>query len=137
LASASIECAVSVLQVPDVIICGHTDCGAVRAMLHHTRTEGIPAASRWLMYGQAAFEQLMKRQPNESDEEEKIALLTQYRVRAQIGHLMTHPRIQRRLEKGDLGVNGWVYEISNGRILVLDQATGSFSRLAGLNGLQC
>lgn len=68
--SASIEYAVSVLQVPDVIICGHTDCGAVRAMLHHTRTESIPAVSRWLMYGQAAVEQLMKRQPNESDEEE-------------------------------------------------------------------
>lgn len=123
--SASIEYAAKVLQVPEIIVCGHTDCSAVRALLHPDRTGGIPAVARWLLYGAGAVELLREEYPG-LEEEDAIPILTQLNVRVQMDHLMSHPSVRQRVQKGDLELNGWVYDIATGSVIAMDRETKDF-----------
>jgi carbonic anhydrase len=123
--SASIEYAATVLQVPEIIICGHSDCGAVRAFLNPDKTGNIPAVARWLLYGDEAVRRLHEFYPSLSGED-ALPILTQLNVEVQIENLLTHPSVRRRVERGDLDVYGWVYDIATGSILAMDSQTKRF-----------
>ncbi len=119
---ASIEYAVAILKVRNVIVCGHSDCAAMRGLLHPEKVEAHPAVARWLSLAQHLVQQI---DPS-AEEEEKVRLLTQLNVRAQLDNLKQHPSIAARLEAGDIGLYGWVYEIETGHVLSLDEETGKF-----------
>jgi carbonic anhydrase len=123
--SASIEYAVEVLQVSDVVVCGHSDCGAVKGILHPEKLSAVPAVKRWLGFGDKARKMLLRR-PGNLTEPQQLELLTQLNVMVQMEHLKTHPSVARRLRKRNISLHGWVYRIHDGEILQLDPRTGNF-----------
>ena len=124
--SASIEYAVTALHVTDIIVCGHSDCGALKAMLHPEKLESLPAVERWLHYADEAVSAVNALCPD-ATEEEKLHRLCQQNVVAQLAHLESHPCVQRRLREGNLRLHGWVYEIHTGEVHRFDPATNTFA----------
>jgi carbonic anhydrase len=123
--SATIEYAVEVLKVKDAIICGHSDCGAMKAALGHTALEGLPKAERWLRHVEAAF---VHRQPlNPADgESAELASLIRGNVVAQLMNLHAQPSVARAVAQGRLSVHGWYYDILTGRIEEYDERLQRF-----------
>lgn len=123
--SASIEYATVVLGVRDIIVCGHSACGAMKGLLHPEELRHIPATARWLKYARPALDRL-----HEKDAETKHAdfvnRLCRLNVIEQISHLHTHPAVQRRVERGTLALHGWYYEIHTGAVEVYNPDTGQF-----------
>ena len=117
--SATIEYAVGVLRVPEVIVCGHTDCGVMKGALHPDALSVYPNVAAWLRY--AKVEQ---REPNPTPE--FLLALTEQNVVAQLKNLHSHPAVAARLEQGDLALHGWVYHIGSGTVTTYDEKTARF-----------
>jgi carbonic anhydrase len=124
--SASLEYAVTALKVTDIIICGHSDCGALKALLTPEKLEALPAVERWLHYADEAIDAVNTLYPN-APAAEKLHHLCQQNVIAQLAHMRTHPCIQRRLKEGNLRLHGWVYEIHSGEVHRYDPEAGAFA----------
>jgi carbonic anhydrase len=127
--SATIEYAVDVLHVKSAILCGHSDCGALKAALNKKSLEKLPKASRWLHHVDAAF---THRQPlNPADgEQAELGALIRGNVVAQLHNLREQPSVARAVAAGNLTVHGWYYDILTGRIEQYDEAGGKFALLA-------
>ena len=123
------EFAIQVLRVPLLIVCGHTDCGVIKALLEPENAAGMPALQNWMRHSLPARERLLRDNPN-APREEKLRRLTEYNVLVQLENLKTHPAVEARLAKGEIELDGWVYEIATGSILVADPSTGMFGGLS-------
>ncbi|HTC35101.1 MAG TPA: carbonic anhydrase [Bryobacteraceae bacterium] len=117
--SATIEYAVGVLRVPEVIVCGHTDCGVIRGALNPEALGAFPNVTTWLRYANVE-----RREPNPSAE--FLLALAEQNVIAQLKNLRTHPTVAARLEQGDLSLHGWLYHIGSGTVTVYDAQAASF-----------
>jgi len=113
--TATIEYSVEVLKVKAIIVCGHSDCGALKAALDRKNLVNLPKARRWLSHVEGAF---THRQPlNPADgEHAELASLIRGNVVAQLHNLRAQPSVARALVHGALAVHGWYYDILTGRI---------------------
>ena len=121
--SATIEYAVGVLGVPEVIVCGHTDCGVMRGALNPEALAAYPSVSAWLSYTKVEH-----REPEPSAD--LLLALTEDNVVAQLKNLRSHPMVAARLERGDLALHGWVYHIGPGTVTAYNEASRSFETAA-------
>ncbi len=123
--TATIEYAVEVLKVPHAILCGHSDCGAMKAALDRKSLENLPKASRWLHHVEAAFSH---RQPLDraDGEHAELASLIRGNVVAQLLNLKAQPAVSRALAQGRITVHGWYYDILSGRIEHYDEQMRRF-----------
>lgn len=123
--TATIEYAVDVLKVPHIILCGHSDCGALKAAVNRQGLDKLPKANRWLQHVEAAFSH---RQPlNEEDgPHAELYALIRGNVVAQLANLKAQPSVSRAMREGRLEVHGWYYDILNGRIEVYDEDARKF-----------
>jgi len=117
--SATVEYAVGVLRVPEVIVCGHTDCGVMKGALNPEALVDYPNVTAWLKYAQVEH--------READPSaEFILALTERNVAAQLDNLRLHPSVAARLEEGDLTLHGWVYHIGPGTVTMYDHGSATF-----------
>jgi carbonic anhydrase len=123
--TATIEYAVEVLRVRHAIVCGHSDCGALKAALDRKSLENLPKARRWLDHVQAAFayEQPLNLADGESAE---LASLIRGNVVAQMKNLQAQAPVRHAMEEGRLTVHGWYYDILSGRIEEYDEEQKRF-----------
>ena len=128
--TASVEYALLALHVPLIIVCGHTDCGVVKALLEPEQAAGMPALQSWMRHSLASRERLL-RDHRDASTEEKLRLLTEYNVLTQLENLQTHPAVAAALSRGDLALQGWVYDIAAGSISAADAESGRFEVLGG------
>jgi carbonic anhydrase len=128
--TATIEYSVEVLKVRHAIVCGHSDCGAMKAALDRRSLANLPKARRWLDHVQAAF---AYRQPlNPADgESAELASLIRGNVVAQLMNLHAQPPVARAVAEDRLTVHGWYYDILTGRIEEYDEKLKKFVALAG------
>jgi len=128
--TATIEYAVEVLMVRHAIVCGHSDCGALKAALDRKSLENLPKAQRWLEHVEAAF---AYRQPlNPADgESAELASLIRGNVVAQLKNLRAQISVRHAMAEGWLTVHGWYYDILTGRIEEWDEEKERFVGLAG------
>jgi carbonic anhydrase len=126
--SATIEYAVAVLHVGDVILCGHTDCGVMKGVLNPEALAPLEAISGWLKFAQPARAAAEKEYALGCGEEFAL-LMTQKNVLCQLENLKTHPSVAHRLEQGDLRLNGWVFHIGEGKLTEYSAKTGEFAPL--------
>jgi carbonic anhydrase len=128
--TATIEYAVDVLKVPHVILCGHSDCGALKAAVNRQGLDKLPKANRWLQHVEAAFSH---RQPlNEADgAHAEICSVIRGNVIAQLLNLKAQPSVSRAMREGRLAVHGWYYDILSGRIERFDEEARRFAPLLG------
>ncbi|MDR2307614.1 MAG: carbonic anhydrase [Paucimonas sp.] len=126
--SASVEYAVAALQVTDIVICGHSDCGAMSAIANCSCLEHMPAVAGWLRYAESA--RVVNEARRHPDAAAKVESMVRENVIAQLANLQTHPSVRLALEQGRVALHGWVYDIASGRIDAYDGASGRFVSLA-------
>jgi carbonic anhydrase len=117
--AATIEYAVQVLKVRHLIVCGHSDCGAMKAVLHPERVAELPAVAHWIGYAERARAVVLETADGAS-EAELIARLTDENVLAQLDNLRTLPPVAAKLRAGTLEIHGWMYDIRSGRFRAWD-----------------
>lgn len=128
--TATIEYAVQVLRVKNVILCGHSDCGALKAALSPKELESLPKARRWLSHVEGAFSHRQPPDPADGEHAE-LASLIRGNVVAQLLSLRAQPSVARAVMDGRLTVHGWYYDILTGRIEQYDDQMRRFLPLAG------
>jgi carbonic anhydrase len=128
--TATIEYAIEVLKVKGAILCGHSDCGALKAALDRRGLENLPKARRWLSHVEAAFSHRQPLNPADGEHAE-LASLIRGNVVAQLLSLRAQPSVSHALAEGRLTVHGWYYDILTGRIEEYDEKMRRFFPLAG------
>lgn len=126
--SATIEYAVIALGVADIVICGHSDCGAMTAIASCKCLDHMPAVASWLRYADSA--KVVNEARDHRSTRDKVESMVRENVVAQLANLKTHPSVRLALEQGRLALHGWVYDIESGAIDALDGATNRFVPLA-------
>ncbi len=126
--AATVEYAVSVLGVQDIIVCGHSSCGAISALLDAGSVERLPAVKDWLVHAEATRQIVQANYPGLGTEE-LVNVAIQENVLVQVDHLRTHPAVAAKLARGALGLHGWVYKIGTGEVFAYDTTVGQFLAL--------
>jgi carbonic anhydrase len=124
--SAVVEYAVSALEVKHVVVCGHTDCGAMKALLKPESMDSMPTVKRWLRNAQAALsvaDSLSEPGENPSD---RLKRLTEENVLLQLQHLRTHPSIAGAMARRRLSISGWIYDIATGEVRISENGDRDF-----------
>lgn len=122
--TASIEYAVAVLGVKDIVVCGHTDCGAMKGALNTDALSDLPHVCDWLEHSRAAVE--VVKACNGRATLEELDQVTEQNVLLQLQHLRTHPTVAARISAGEVELHGWVYDIETGQVTAWDKATDKF-----------
>lgn len=128
---ASIEYAVAALNVPHVVICGHSGCGAMAGAMSPEGLDALPQVKDWLNFSSAAVAYVKAKYADLSPEEQMKALIEQ-NVLLQIQHLKTHPSVAARLARNDITLHGWVYDIGSGGVEAYDAGQDAFVSLGAL-----
>lgn len=128
--SAVIEYAVSALKVKHVVVCGHSDCGAMKALLRPESTDSMPTVKSWLTNGKAALTVALGIGEEDSPGE-RLRRLTEENVLMQLAHLKTHPSVAGGMARRELTVSGWVYDIGTGEIRIAENGSRTFEAVVG------
>jgi carbonic anhydrase len=116
--SAVIEYAVSALKVQHVVVCGHSDCGAMKGLLNPESLETMPTVKTWLRNAQAALSVANSLAEHDESQIELIRRLTEENVLLQLQHLRTHPSVAGAMAREELTISGWVYDIGTGEVRI-------------------
>ena len=126
--SSTVEYAVMVLGVTDIIVCGHSDCGAMKALGDDVTLAKMPNVAAWLRHSSAAHHVVTTGYP-ELTRPEQIRAVSLENVVAQIAHLRTHPSVAAGIARGEIALHGWFVDIHAGQVLALDGESGRFVQL--------
>lgn len=126
-ASATIEYAMVALQIPNIIVCGHSDCGAMKGLLAEGVAETMPVVAQWLKYADVPRQIVLSE--TAEDPKARIDRLVRLNVLLQIEHLKSHPSVAVRLARGEVKLHGWVYDIEHGSVDAYDQVSRTFKPL--------
>lgn len=126
---ATIEFAVAGLGVKDIIICGHSHCGAMHGLLHPEAVQSLPSVAHWLSHAETT-KRIVTENYRHLDGERRLTATIEENVLVQLENLRTHPAVAARVLRGDLHLHGWVYKIETGEVFAFDPAEGQFVPLA-------
>ncbi|HQR08870.1 MAG TPA: carbonic anhydrase [Gemmatales bacterium] len=127
--AATIEFAVAALGVKDIIICGHSHCGAMKGLLHPEMVAQLPAVSSWLSHAETT-RRIVCDNYKHLDGDRLVTATVEENVLVQLENLRTLPAVASRLVRGDLHLHGWVYKIETGEVFAYDFTTGQFVPVA-------
>jgi carbonic anhydrase len=133
--AAVIEYAVATLGVDEIVVCGHTDCGAMKGLLDSDALADHPATSDWLRNAEAALSIVRSRNATLQEPATLLDLIEE-NVLLQIMHLQTHPFVAGGLARGTLSIHGWVYDIGHGDVLLYDPVPGRFVSIDEIEATQ-
>jgi len=114
--ASGIEYAVSVLKVQEVIICGHSHCGACNHLYEKIEDPSLVHTKKWLELGESAKTSAILSLGVNAPKEELLRLTEKLSVIKQIENILTYPNVKKRFENGDLSIHGWYYDIETGKI---------------------
>ena len=124
--AATIEYAVAALGIKDVIVCGHSHCGAMGGLMKLEALSSMPAVAGYLQHAAATRRIIQENYKDVSDEAEQVNLAVNENVLVQLENLRTHPSVAAALSRGDLKLHGWVYKFETGEIFAYSPKTNSF-----------
>jgi carbonic anhydrase len=130
--AAAIEFAICNLKVSDIIICGHSECGAMQALLGGRQKVTMPNLKAWLRHGEHALEEL-QRNKSFAKKFPTHNRLSQLNVLRQMENIKSYPVIQERLASGNLRVHGWWFELAEALVHCFDPHVGEFVELNDKN----
>ena len=131
---AAVEFAVAVLGVKDIIVCGHTHCGAMKGVLNPDSLASLPTLKSWLSHCDSTAE-IIKDHYSHLAGEELYTATAEENVLVQLEHLRTLPIIASRASRGLINLHGWMYKFETGEVFVYDSVVGQFAKLGEDNGL--
>jgi carbonic anhydrase len=120
--AATIEYALTQLRVRDVILCGHSRCGAMYGLLEPEELAKLPSVAGWLEYAKEVLPQV----PAGLAADQRLAMAIEKNVLVQLEHLKTHPAVKAALETRSLRLHGWVYHFEKGQVDVYNPVSGRF-----------
>ena len=126
---ATIEFAVVGLGIQDIIVCGHSHCGAMKGLLHPESLHRMPTVATWLAHAGATL-WIARQKYADLPDDALLNVATQENVLIQMGNLRTHPAVAAGLAGGTLRLHGWVYKIETGQVFAYDPEFGQFAPLA-------
>ncbi|MFE3636828.1 carbonic anhydrase [Streptomyces cellostaticus] len=119
--AATIEYAVEVLGVRDIVVCGHSHCGAVGALVRGDDLTAVPAVRDWLAHAAA--------RPAGGAADPEVAEGVQSHVLTQLLRLRSYPCVERRLAEGRIDLHAWYYEVHTGAVRTHRPQTDTFEAL--------
>lgn len=127
--AGTIEYAISVLKVKDVVICGHSHCGAMTSLLRNGLNDDLPAVKSWLGHAEATRRIVKENYMHIEDPQKLVTAAVEENVLVQLENLRTHPSVAAALGRGELVLHGWVYKIETGEVFSYDPVDGQFRKL--------
>lgn len=127
--AATVEYAVAHLKIRDVIVCGHSHCGAVSALLRPESVAALPAVRGWLDHAAGVAAEVERLAPQRSNSE-RLTLAVERNVLRQVANLKSHPAVATALAEAKLRLHAWVYHFENGSVTAHDPAGDRFVPLA-------
>jgi carbonic anhydrase len=123
--ASAIEYAILVLNVADVVVCGHSECGAMKAVVENSARPETPNLNKWLHHAYAAafrleYEGAINAQLKRHDQ------LSQLNVLVQLEHLTSYAIVRERVSAGTLRLNGWWFDVASGSMYAYDRSSRSF-----------
>jgi carbonic anhydrase len=131
--TASIEFAVTALKVRDIIICGHTHCGAMKGLLNLDGLDEMPSVKSWLGNAEATRRIILEKYKH-LEGNARVTATVEENVLCQIENLRTHPSVRTRLAMGNLNIYGWVYKIETGEVFMYDPQRHEFVLFRDVDG---
>jgi carbonic anhydrase len=117
--AAAVEYAVMALGIKDIVVCGHSSCGAMKGMLFPNTVKEMPLVKSWLKYA-GATERIIRENYQEIGEEELLVAAAKENVLVQVSHLYTLPVVAARMVRGLIRLHAWMYDIAQGRMFAYD-----------------
>jgi carbonic anhydrase len=127
--AATIEFAIAGLGIPDIIVCGHSRCGAMQGLLNPERLKDMPAVASWLSHAEAT-RRIVRDKYRERTGAALLTTTVEENVLVQLENLRTHPSVAAGVAQGKLKLHGWVYKIETGEIFAYDPERGQFVSVA-------
>ena len=127
--AATIEYAIAVLRIRDIIVCGHSDCGAMKALVDPASVADLPAVRRWLEHAETT-RRILKEKYADLSPTSFLEAAVQENVLVQLENLRTHPFVAAALAKKELHLHGWIYRLATGEVLAYEPDREQFVPLA-------
>ncbi len=131
--AATIEYAVKALRVKDIIVCGHSQCGAVKALITPGGADSLPAVQQWLLHARRTLEILETRHADIQDPAQRLARAIEVNAVVQMQNVCSHPAVAEALEQGTVRVHAWVYDFITGQVQAYDPRSETFEPLDGFS----
>ena len=128
--AATIEYAVTALKVRDIVVCGHSHCGAMSGLIQPDLVAHMYAVKSYLQYAEATKRIIEENYGRDMDPETRLMLTVEENVLVQLESLRTHPSVAAAAGRGDLKLHGWVYKFETGEVFTFDPKQGQFARLS-------
>ena len=127
-AASTIEYAVAALGVKDIIVCGHTHCGAMKALLQPESLAELPATKQWLSHAEIT-RRIVSENYKHLEGPARVTATVQENVLGQLENLRTHPTVAAAIARGKLRLHGWVYKIETGQVFAYDPEGAQFETI--------
>jgi len=128
--AAAIEFATAVVGVGDIVVCGHTQCGAMHALIDEgQRDPTTPHMNKWLSLAQPVRDTLTEHYTHLTDPEERATAAAEENVRLGLKNLHTYPAVEKRLAEGSLQLHGWMFKIDTAEIFAYEPKSGQFTHI--------
>jgi len=128
-AAAALEFSLTNLNVRDVVVCGHSECGAMNALSVGLDTTCCPHLANWLKYGEESLRKVRRGETLDPSLSEANQI-SQVNVLQQIEHIASYPFVRERLEKKTLRIHGWWFDIAKAHVYCYEE---SFHRFVLIN----
>jgi carbonic anhydrase len=126
--AAAIEFATGVLGVQDIVVCGHTQCGAMYALIDGSPEDHtLPHLNQWLSLAKPVRDTLKQHYAHLTDREERATLAAEENVRLGLKNLHTYPAVAERLAEGTLRLHGWIFQIATAKLFAYEPKSGQFA----------
>ncbi len=131
--ASGIEYAVTALKVSEIIICGHTHCGAIASLFQELDEKPFIHTKKWLTLGDKPKALALLTLGNNAEKEELLRLTEKLSIISQIENLLTYPYVKEQVDAGTLHIHGWMYDIENGDIEYYDPDNYAFKSLSDVS----
>ncbi|MGE0709650.1 MAG: carbonic anhydrase [Planctomycetota bacterium] len=132
--AATVEYAVAVLGVEHIVVCGHSLCGAMGALLDPDSLKDVPAVAAWLRNAETTRRIVTENYKHLAHDKHRLHMAAvEENVLVQLESLRTHPSVAAALARGDLRLHAWVYKIETGEVFCYDAEQGQYVPLAEAN----
>jgi carbonic anhydrase len=132
---AAIEFALHTLKVSHIIICGHSDCGAMKAIFHGRQSLQYPYLRNWLQYADSLHNYLTSTQKHLS-ESEQIDELSRQNIILQLNHLQSYDIVNQAITAGNLMLHGMWFNIKDSTVHYWHKKTNTFHVIDPVEGTE-
>jgi carbonic anhydrase len=124
--SATLQFAVEVLNVPHIIVCGHSHCGAIRGLFQDLDPTKLGILKQWIKLGEDAKHLTMQTAKPNTPQEDIYVTAEEINVLVQLEHLMSFPFVKKAVNEGKIALHGWYFDIERGNLLYYDTEKNRF-----------